>query len=358
MNSLASANTELNTSHWTRLHGAALSTGVIKTFADDFIVEEQLGFELTGEGEHHLLWIEKYNTNTAFVAEQLAKFSGIPLRDISYAGRKDKFARTRQYFSVYQGQHNCPDWLQFEHSDITILNATRHNKKLRTGALQGNTFTLTIRNVNGLDIDTLDQRMRNIQALGVPNYYGQQRFGEMHTSQGIVLNGNLHLGLRMAQGEKIKNRNKRSMAISALRSYLFNEAVSHRLSLQLHTHILMGDALQLSGSNSYFVVSAKDNFDTLSERLASKDVQITAPLIGSGKLASEHDALRLEQDLLTLHPAMVNALISVGLKQERRPIMLYPKNMNWTHEANLLKLSFCLPSGCFATSVLREIIEQ
>ncbi|WP_371195653.1 tRNA pseudouridine(13) synthase TruD [Glaciecola sp. SC05] len=347
---------EASTSHWHRLHGSPLSTGDIKTYADDFVVEEQLGFELTGEGEHHLLWIEKTNTNTAFVAEQLAKFSGISLRDISYAGRKDKFARTRQYFSVYQGKHSCPNWQDFESPDISILNATRHNKKLRTGALQGNKFSLIVRNVATLDPQLWQQRMLQIQNFGVPNYYGQQRFGEMHTAKGIVLNGNLSLGMRMAQGEKIKNRNKRSMAISALRSYLFNEVLSQRVSTGLHTQIMMGDALQLAGSNSYFVVSASDNIDALYKRLAEQDVQITAPLLGSGKSAVQADTEAFESGLLAQHPAIIKTLTDVGLKQERRPILLYPKDIQWSLEDNNLHLSFSLPSGCFATAVLREII--
>lgn len=348
---------EFSTLHWSGLHGDSLGQGRIKSVADDFIVEEQLGFELSGEGEHHLLWVEKTNTNTAFVAEQLAAFSGISLRDISYAGRKDKFARTRQFFSVYQGKHPCPDWQKFEHSNIRILSTTRHNKKLRTGALQGNKFSLIIRDLANINEDSLAQRLQDIQQCGVPNYFGQQRFGEMHTKNGIILNGNLALGMRMCQGEKINNRNKRSMAISALRSYLFNEVVSHRLSEKLHTSCLLGDALQLSGSNSYFVVSAEDDMNSLSTRLQSKDIQITAPLIGSGAVVVKDDAKKLEDLVLNRHADIVKVLSSVGLKHERRPIVVYPKDMHWTLTASKLTLSFTLPSGCFATAVIREILD-
>jgi tRNA pseudouridine13 synthase len=346
-----------DTKHWHRLHGAPLCRGKMKCFADDFVVEEQLGFELTGEGEHHLLWVEKLNTNTAFVAEQLAKFSGIQLRDISYAGRKDKFARTRQYFSVYQGKHQSPDWAAFEHPDIRILSNTRHNKKLRVGALKGNRFTLIIRELSALDEVALAKRMHNIEQFGVPNYYGQQRFGEMHTKDKVILNGNLDLGMRMAAGESIKNRNKRSMAISALRSYVFNEVASRRIEQEMHNRILLGDALQLSGSNSYFVVSKDDDISTLNNRLASQDVFTTAPLVGGGKLSISDEALQFEQAQLKQYPNILSALNGLGLKQERRAIMLYPSNIKWELNDDHLALSFDLPSGCFATSVLREIIE-
>lgn len=352
------AENEADTSHWQRLHGTAISRGDLKTYVDDFVVEEQLGFAFSGEGEHHLLWIEKANTNTAYVAEQLAAYSKIPLRDISYAGRKDKFARTRQYFSVYQGKHTSPDWQGFEHPNIRIMASTRHHKKLRTGALKSNKFSLIIRNIEPRSHAQWEHRMTQIQKYGVPNYYGQQRFGEMQTNNGMVLNGNLKLGLRMAQGEKIKNRNKRSMAISALRSYLFNEVLSCRISQQLHAQVLLGDALQLSGSNSYFVVTASDDMSTLNQRLATHDVQITAPLVGSGLLYVKEKALELEQSILARHPSIVKVLASIGLKQERRPAMLYPQNMQWSVENSQLSLSFSLPSGCFATAVVREIIDS
>jgi len=263
---------QLSTQHWKRLHGEALAKGNIKTYADDFVVEEELGFELMGEGEHHLLWIEKLNTNTAYVAEVLAKFSGI---------------------------------------------------------------------------------MQAIQSLGVPNYYGQQRFGE--TREGST-NGNLQLGLRMVSGEKIKNRNKRSMAISALRSFLFNEVVSHRIENQSHNTILLGDALQLSGNNSYFLVKADESLGDLHTRLSEHDIFITAPLCGSGKSITQSDAKTIEQEALHKHKAIIENLANIGLKQERRALMLYPKGLKWTFEKNTLELSFSLPAGCFATAVLREIV--
>jgi len=263
---------QLSTQHWKRLHGEALAKGNIKTYADDFVVEEELGFELMGEGEHHLLWIEKLNTNTAYVAEVLAKFSGIPLRDISYAGRKDKFARTRQYFSVYQGKHSTPDWSRFHHDDIRILQTTRHNKKLRTGALQGNRFSL------------------------------------------------------------------------------------HRIENQSHNTILLGDALQLSGNNSYFLVKADESLGDLHTRLSEHDIFITAPLCGSGKSITQSDAKTIEQEALHKHKAIIENLANIGLKQERRALMLYPKGLKWTFEKNTLELSFSLPAGCFATAVLREIV--
>jgi tRNA pseudouridine13 synthase len=346
----------LSTSNWQYLHGEPEFCGVIKQQADDFVVDEQLGFELTGEGEHHVLWVEKINTNTAYVAEQLSAFSGIPLRDIAYAGRKDKFARTRQYFSIYQGKHEAPNWDDFACANVKILTATRHNKKFRLGALAGNKFTLTIRDVHVQDVSQLQARIEAVSEFGVPNYYGQQRFGEMHTASGIKLNGNLELALRMTQGEKIKNRNKRSMAISALRSWLFNEMLSYRIEQQQHRRIMTGDALQLSGSNSYFVVTREDDMVTLQQRLLDKDVQLTAPLFGDGKTAVTDQAQEFEANGSQAYAKMIKTLAGLGLKQERRPIILYPRDLDYQYIDSALTLSFSLPGGCFATSVLREIV--
>lgn len=348
----------LSTQHWQYLHGGPLTTGVIKQQPDDFIVEEFLGFELTGEGEHHVLWIEKLNTNTAFVAEQLSAFSGIPLRDIAYAGRKDKYARTRQYFSVYQGKHRTPDWDKFSCPNVSILAVTRHNKKFRLGALAGNKFTLTIRDFHIDDIDKLAHRFELIKQHGVPNYYGQQRFGEMHTSNGVRLNGNLELALKMSQGEKIRNRNKRSMAISALRSWLFNELVSKRIEQSLHQTILYGDALQLSGSNSFFVVNDNDDIATLYERLKQRDIGITAPLYGEGKAIVESAAAEFEKNASSRHVNLLVALAGLGLKQERRAILLFPNDLKWHYDNDTLHVSFMLPAGAFATSVIHEIVNH
>ncbi|WP_395345153.1 tRNA pseudouridine(13) synthase TruD [Ningiella sp. W23] len=357
--------------NWEYLHGKPKAAGTLKASAEDFKVEEILGFELSREGEHHFLWVEKVDTNTAFVAEQLAKFSGIPLRDIGYAGRKDKFARTAQYFSVYQGKHSAPHWDAFSHPNISIIHHHRHNKKLRLGALQGNRFSLKLRNLENFSIEEFHTRIKAIQENGVPNYYGQQRFGQMKTSSGEVFNGNLHLGFRLAAGEHIKNRNKRSMAISALRSFLFNAAVSARIKSNLHQTILLDDALMLSGSNSYFLATKDEDFDQLRQRLLQRDILLTAPLTGDdtvkklyAKLAKDkkckpqsgNRAVDFEHQSLFEYMPILESLAKLGLKEERRSILMYPSDLEWAVDSNTLSISFVLPSGSFATSVVRELL--
>lgn len=330
---------------WHYLYEKPPSKGAFKTTPQDFQVEEVLGYELTGTGEHIYIWLEKQNLNTAFVAEQLAKQFNLPLRQVSYAGRKDKHAVTRQWFGLHIPGKVDPDFTQFELEGAKILTCARHNKKLKTGNLKSNKFTLVIRNL-ALTSD-LEQRLQQVSDKGVPNYFGPQRFGNN--------NSNLHLGQTLVDGQTVRNRNKRNLAISALRSWLFNQVVSERVNSGLFSQAMNGDAIMLSGSNSFFVNDGSD--ETLSSRMIERDIQLSAPLWGKGELGSINQARLFESTVLSRYSNICQTLENLDLDQQRRAISLYPNNMTWQLEHDRLTLEFELPSGCFATSVLREIID-
>ncbi|MDN4503847.1 tRNA pseudouridine(13) synthase TruD [Alteromonadaceae bacterium BrNp21-10] len=337
--------TFLSTDHWQFLHNKPTAFAQFKQYPEDFCVEEIPSYELTGEGEHIYLWLQKRNLNTAFVAEQLAKFLKLPLRAVTYAGRKDKYALTTQYFAVHLPGKAVPDWQTFALEGVTILSATRHNKKLRTGSLNGNKFGIVLRDVN--DMDAVIERLEQIKISGVPNYYGPQRFGNN--------NSNLHLAEKLLAGEEIRNRNKRSLCISALRSWLFNQYISQRLQTNQFGIPQQGDAMMLSGSNSFFI--AEDIDTTLQNRLATNDICISAPLWGRGELATQGEVQLFEQAIAQEYPAICTGLEELGLKQERRAIKVITTDLNWVVDKDILNLSFTLPPGCFATSVLREAIQ-
>jgi len=364
----------LSISHWSRLYGDALGIATLKQEMHDFIVEERLGFEPSGEGEHIFLWLEKTNLNTAFVAESLARFSKLHLRDITYAGRKDKFALTRQWFGVHIANKKEPNWDEFELDGAKILQVTRNDRKLRVGVLKGNKFELILRNLTStlgadveFDIQALEHRLELIKNQGVPNYFGSQRFGEMRVSSTeseqattvgkLLLGGNLALAEKLIGGEAIRNRNKRSMAISALRSWLFNEIIHQRIVQHNFHQPLLGDAMQLSGSNSFFVFEDETERASIIKRLAEFDVNVTAPLWGDGKLHSSATARALELDCVTKFPDIIQTLNSLGLKQQRRAIRIIPQGFTWQIEDNNLKMQFSLPAGCFATSIVRELLD-
>jgi tRNA pseudouridine13 synthase len=336
--------------HWLYQYPKLNISGQFKSAAEDFQVTEILGYEPIGEGEHIYLWVRKTGLNTAYLAEQIAKFTRLPLRAVTYAGRKDKHAQTEQWFSVHLPGKGEFDWTQFNEPGAQILKSIRHNKKLRTGVLKGNRFNITLRQLNSTS--GINERLQLIKLSGVPNYYGSQRFGStQHDPRG----GNLVLAEKMMSGESIRNRNKRSMAISALRSWLFNEMLNSRLQNDCLNKPLPGDVMQLSGSNSFFCAELIDN--NIIQRIAQRDIYLSAPLWGKGTLASQSEALQFEQNSAQQHITVTQTLEDLGLNQERRAINLFPNDLEWTWADDTLNLIFTLPAGTFATSVLRELLD-
>jgi tRNA pseudouridine13 synthase len=336
--------------HWLHQYPKLNILGQLKSSAEDFQVTEILGYEPIGEGEHIYLWVRKTGLNTAYLAEQIAKFTRLPLRAVTYAGRKDKHAQTEQWFSVHLPGKAEFDWTQFNEPGAEVLKSIRHNKKLRTGVLKGNRFNIILRQISSKS--GIDERLQQIIQSGVPNYYGSQRFGNtLHDPRG----GNLVLADKMINGETIRNRNKRSMTISALRSWLFNEMLHSRLRNGFLNKPLPGDVMQLAGSNSFFCAQQIDN--SIIQRIQQRDIYLTAPLWGKGNLASESNALQFEQDLAQQHLTIAQTLENLGLHQERRAINLFPNDLEWSWKNDALNLIFSLPSGTFATSVLRELLD-
>tara|TARA_B100001094_G_scaffold320729_1_gene367391 strand:- start:2056 stop:3084 length:1029 start_codon:yes stop_codon:yes gene_type:complete len=330
----------------TYLHGAAVAQGLMRCEVDDFYVEEVLGFEPSGEGEHVFLWIEKRGTNTQFVAEQLSKLAKVHPRDVSFAGQKDRHARTLQWFSVRLAGQAEPHWCSLNDETIQVLRTERHHKKLRRGTLQGNRFRITLKSVTG--IEHVATRFQRICEQGVPNYFGEQRFGH----QGK----NIDKARSMFAGQRIKNKNQKSMYLSAARSYLYNQVVSQRIA-QYGVQCLVGDVVVLQGSHSFFLVDSWS--DTLKQRLDERDIHISAPLWGEGQLATQQDALTLEQGVAEQHEWITEGLSRAGLKQERRAMLLYPEapELLVDTEQQSVTVAFTLSAGCFATSVLRELID-
>jgi tRNA pseudouridine13 synthase len=322
--------------------------GVIRRRPEDFFVDEVLGFEPDGEGEHVLLQIEKRNTNTQWLADQLARFAGIPKRDVSYAGMKDRNAVTRQWFSLGLAGAIEPDWDKLDIENIRVLRHARHRRKLRRGSLQGNHFKLIVRDLQG-DLAALAVRLQQVAQQGVPNYFGEQRFGHA--------GANLHQAEAMFQGKRIKDRHKRSLYLSAARSFLFNQLLSQRVARGDWNQAITGEVLMLAGTNSYFVPETIDT--TIRQRLADFDIHPSGCLWGKGDSPARGEAAQLEQQLAKLHPLLCHGLEQFNLKQERRALRLPVVELQWEldNPARLLELRFFLSPGAYATSVLRELVQ-
>lgn len=337
--------TEFDNLTW--LHGKPAGSGILKANPEDFVVVEDLGFEPDGEGEHILVRILKNGCNTRFVADALAKFLKIHAREVSFAGQKDKHAVTEQWLCARVPGNTMPDLSAFELEGCKVLEYARHKRKLRLGALQGNAFTLVLREVS--DRADVEARLQAISDKGVPNYFGAQRFG--------IGGSNLQGALRWAQSAApVRDRNKRSFWLSAARSALFNQIVNERLKKTDFNQVVDGDALQLAGRGSWFVAS-EDERAELQARVDAKTLMITAALPGSGDWGAQRAALAFEQQAVADAPELQALLVREKVEAARRAMLLYPQKLcwNWWDDVTV-ELRFWLPAGSFATSVVRELI--
>lgn len=337
--------TEFENLTW--LHGKPAGSGILKANPEDFVVVEDLGFEPDGEGEHILVRILKNGCNTRFVADALAKFLKIHAREVSFAGQKDKHAVTEQWLCARVPGNTMPDLSAFELEGCKVLEYARHKRKLRLGALQGNAFTLVLREVS--DRADVEARLQAISEKGVPNYFGAQRFG--------IGGSNLQGALRWAQSAApVRDRNKRSFWLSAARSALFNQIVNERLKKTDFNQVVDGDALQLAGRGSWFVASEEERVE-LQARVDVKTLMITAALPGSGDWGTQRAALMFEQQAVADAPELQALLVREKVEAARRAMLLYPQKLcwNWWDDVTV-ELRFWLPAGSFATSVVRELI--
>lgn len=352
--------------------------GIYKVIPGDFRVEEQIAYELNGEGEHLWCWVEKTGENTDWVLQQLAKWAGVSPSKVGVAGQKDRHAVTRQWFSIQLPVLIDPKLDDFRVKNVTILRTIRHQRKLQTGGLSGNRFTVVIRNMQPIQggetdvIQSLQARLNLIKERGVPNYYGEQRFG--------IHGRNVKQGEKLLAGElpKVK-RNQKSMFLSSIRSWMFNVLLSQRIKLHNWNQLLPGEVLQLEGSNKWFV---EDGSTDLAERVNALDVHPTGALFGKGILPTERSALEIEQNISESFKNWIAGLDEYGVKQDRRALRLLPLDLEWQwiasseesadtlavafdklslesdwRTAPVLQLSFSLRSGSYATMVMRELLQ-
>lgn len=324
----------------------ALAT--LRAEPEDFRVDEISGFSPSGEGEHLFLKVCKRNQNTAWVAGQLAKAAGLKADAVSYAGLKDRRAITTQWFSVHIPNRQLPDLSAVWNDDIILQEQTWNARKLKRGAHQGNRFTIILRDIAG-DKTALDARLQIIAKQGVPNYVGPQRFGHQ--------NANLSGGEQILAGKPRRHLNTRdAIQVSAVRSACFNRVLGERVAQQNWTTLLAGDVLMLDGRGSFFKPEPHD--ENLPSRLALLDIHPTGPLPGKGAAAVEADVLALEQAVLAPASELLTALANFGELSQRRALRLRVADLTWEWQGDeQLSLSFALPSGAFATSVLRELVQ-
>lgn len=323
-------------------------SGVLREKDEDFKVFEHLSFELTGEGEHLFLLIEKENCNTEWVAKQLQKSFNIDSKAMGYAGKKDRHSVSRQWFSV-----QLPGIIfdeaeireKVDNDQFRLVEFSRHNKKLRRGAIAFNHFEILITQVKG-ELDANSEL--SLRDNGFPNYFGYQRFG--------IDSSNLPKAEKMLKSEiKVKSRDKKSMLISASRSFLFNLQLAKRVEDKSWNKALEGDCFNLQGSKSYF--SAQEGEFGLQSRLDSNDIHVSGWLPGNQKSEASSVALQSETDSISLFDAWFDGFKKHRIDSARRAFRVVPDKLKITQESDAIRLSFNLPTGAFATSLIREFCD-
>ncbi len=332
-----------------RAHGGPLGPGMLRVWPADFQVEELLGFDPDGVGDHWLLRVRKTDVNTDWVAGRLARIGGVRHSDVGYAGLKDRRAVTTQWFSMPRPRDFDPDWSVLVEEGIEVLEVRPHRRKLRRGSLAGNRFRIRVRGLKA-EPAVAEEHVERIRRLGVPNYFGEQRFGRG--------GANLARADALFRGDRALGRpshHQRALWLSAARSQLFNEVLAERVRGGDWNRARGGDCLNLAGSHSFFRADEID--DALLARCAALDLHPTGPLWGAGDLPSGGEIRALEERIAGRFPGWPEGLARLDLRQERRALRLVVGSLVAKPIEAGLELGFELPAGAYATAVLRELID-
>jgi tRNA pseudouridine13 synthase len=242
-----------------------------------------------------------------------------------------------------------PDWQAIRSDQVTLLRVTRHRKKLRRGVLQGNRFRIRVQGLQG-DTQALESRVRELAAGGVPNYFGEQRFGRDGSNVASAWE-------MLARAKRVRDRDRRGLYLSTARSLLFNRVLARRVDDGSWRCALPGEALMLDGSHSVFTLTEPDV--DIDGRLARMDLHPTGPMWGRGDPLATGQALALEEAALADCTAWCDGLVAAGLKSARRALRVPLAELGVDVEAtDRLLLTFVLPAGAYATMAMRELIDS
>ncbi|SFV57353.1 tRNA pseudouridine 13 synthase [hydrothermal vent metagenome] len=328
----------------------------------DFIVDEIPLYNFTGEGEHLIVHIRKKDMTTWEMIGAIARYLDIKQRDIGYAGLKDKNAMTMQYISLL-AKDNEERLKKFKHEKIKILGMQRHNNKIRVGHLKGNHFKIRLKKVLGVQKDKLDSVLKWIKINGIPNYFGNQRFGND--------GDNWEEGKAIVEGKlKMRNRKTKTFLINAYQSYLFNSWLSKRVELSLllqefseqdaeRIFNLAEGSLKGTKEQKHFFkllegdlmmhypfgrVFELESLAKESKRFIERDISPTGLLAGKRVSRVTGVAREIEQ----------NYDVEIGENGARRYAWIAVENIKSTYiqEKAQYELSFYLPKGSYATNLL------
>jgi tRNA pseudouridine13 synthase len=370
-------------------------------------------YEPSGEGEHVYAEFQKIGMTTFDAIDRIARVLHVHPRDIGYAGMKDARAITRQIFSIPGTTEQAVMGLKIP--NLEPLWAARHGNKLRLGHLAGNRFAVKVRDVNPTDVVKLQPLIDILRTRGLPNYFGEQRFGrrgDNHLLGAALLRDDNDTVLRLLLGSPnpdiddsnsmgarksfdrgnfehamklfprnsgmerrilhrlIKTGNPRTAVravdeklrrlwISALQSELFNQVVARRIAT-IDT-LIDGDLAWKHENGACFTV---ESAATEQPRAATFEISPTGPLLGYRMTLPAGAALEIEQQVFAdyqLAPEDFRVEGRLRVKGARRPLRVQPKDIELAagvdDHGSHITFAFTLPPGSFATVFLRECMK-
>jgi tRNA pseudouridine13 synthase len=278
----------------------------------------------------------------------LADALGIRRRLVSHCGLKDRQAVTRQWFSLHLPGQPSPEAHVLKGEGLRVLRITRNTRKLRRGIHWGNRFVIRLRNPE-FSLAAAEERWDQIVRRGVPNLFGEQRFG--HGGR------NVEKALAMFRGEFTpRDRLLRGLLLSSVRSHLFNAVVMQRLARGNWDEPLPGEVFGFPDNGTLLLLHNQRGDEV--ERFQRGILELTAPLWGQGELHTAGVVRELEAEVTGRFPELTAGLEAAGLRQERRVMRLRPVNPKLRgRDSGDLEFRFDLPRGAYATTVLGELAE-
>lgn len=310
----------------------------------NFQVDEIPAYLPSGEGEHLFLHIRKQKWTTKDVADWLRDSLSISSRDIGYAGMKDRYATTTQWFSVWGTTEEAVGALQQE--GIELLEVKRHGNKLRLGHLRGNRFQLKLEGVEPSQVPMVEAMLELLSTKGLPNFYGSQRFGRDGTNRSV--------GKAVLLQEKKVGRWRTQFLVSAFQSALFNDLLAFRLEQGMLDTALAGDRMQKHENGGVFLCTEPDVDQSRVDELA---ISPTGPMFGHKMATAEGLPGEWEESLLDREELTLDSFRAVGkhAKGTRRSLRVPLEHASCVMDGEDCILSFSLPPGSYASVVLHEL---
>ena len=318
---------------------------------EDFRVDERPLYLPCGEGEHLYVKVTKRLLSTPDLIRKISSTAGVKAQGIGTAGLKDARAITTQMISLHGVTMDGLSRLKIDEQILAIEVLGRHRNRLRPGHHAGNRFQLVIRDVNAGAKEVVPIVLEELSRRGVPNYFGPQRQGKSGENYQV----GAALLTDSAKREKM-SRAKRMWYLNTFQSYLFNRILARRLDRI--DRILVGDWAMKMDNGACFLVEDAQKEQARADRF---DISPTGILFGSRVSWASGEPGEIErlvvEDSGSTREGLVDAAKACGFRGERRSFRIPLAELDWTLNGSVLTLSFFLPPGAYATSVLRELMK-